>query len=410
MPSKEVLKKPQWYRELFQAAPLPIIATDRNGTVHEVNKAAAALLQVSAEQLMGKPLAKFFSQADRRTFSEMLRDAREAGTREFERREVTLTRAGRPRRAVALNMTEISEEAGAAGWLCWALVDLTEIKQAEEGLRQAAVAMRVFKEELTHTALTAEDRAADVIVARGRATELDLQLSAATADLARAVAERKEAAEQYRLLAARVQTMAEEQSTRIAREVHDELGQMITGIKMDVAWLSKRAPSELREKLSSMSAILDAAVDSVRRIALELRPALLDELGLSAAIEWLLEQYRERTGISCRLTASLDDSLLSHAESTALFRIFQEALTNVSRHAEATSVEVMLFEEGGIAVLKVQDNGRGIREALKSEHGSLGVLGMRERARLVGGEVDLESREGHGVVVTARVPLRSEGL
>ncbi|HLR06956.1 MAG TPA: sensor histidine kinase, partial [Pyrinomonadaceae bacterium] len=160
----------------------------------------------------------------------------------------------------------------------------------------------------------------------------------------------------------------------------------------------------LRERIEAMLRLTETTISAVRRISSELRPSVLDDLGLAAAIEWQAQQFQARTGIICHCDYSLEDVDLDQEQSTAIFRIFQEALTNILRHAQATRVEIVMKEEAGEFVLTVSDNGRGITEDDKSRLQSLGLLGMRERADLIGAEIDVAGVEAQGTVVTVRVP------
>lgn len=219
--------------------------------------------------------------------------------------------------------------------------------------------------------------------------------------------------EQLRALAAHLTTVREQERAEMAREVHDQLGQALTGLKMDLAWLRKKLPEAcnvepvqpLLEKISVMSQYIDGTIQSVRRIAAQLRPALLDDLGLEAAIEWQLQEFQNRTGIECRFDTAGELPELDQERTTALFRIFQETLTNVARHAQATSVVVMLQIKEEYIFLTVKDNGRGITSRELFNTKSLGLLGMRERSLLVGGVVEIRGKEGEGTTVTVRVPL-----
>jgi PAS domain S-box-containing protein len=216
--------------------------------------------------------------------------------------------------------------------------------------------------------------------------------------------------ERLRALAAHLQAAREEERTRVAREIHDELGQALTGVKMDLAWLRKKLPKELvplKEKTESMLGLMDQTIQSVRRISTELRPGVLDDLGLTAAIEWQIQEFQKRTGIKCQLAARLEDIGLDRPRSTALFRIFQETLTNIARHAHATKVSIKLEQKNGDVSLHVQDNGNGIPKTKLSDPRSLGILGMRERALLLGGEVAIQGTRGKGTRVTARIPVHA---
>ncbi len=216
---------------------------------------------------------------------------------------------------------------------------------------------------------------------------------------------------ELRALSARLRAAREEESARMAREIHDELGQLLTALRLDAAWLEKhlRASSrttrgELSGKLQSMIGLLDAGMAAVQRIVTELRPGILDQLGIEAAVEWYVGEFQRRTGIACTLRSSLGDAALDGDHSTALFRILQEALTNVARHAEATAVEIRLAAAADRIVLTVTDNGRGIAPDQIADSRSLGLLGMRERARALGGDVVVRVRTGGGTAVEASLP------
>jgi len=217
--------------------------------------------------------------------------------------------------------------------------------------------------------------------------------------------------EQLRALAARLQSAREEERTRVAREIHDELGQALTAIKLDVASLIHDLPPDQshdregvrQRRAESILEMVDRTIRFVRRLSTELRPGMLDDLGLVAALEWAAEEFETRTGTKCRLDRRQDDIVADREQSTAIFRIFQETLTNVARHANATQVDVRLREEEGYIVFEVRDNGRGIaKEELSA--GGLGILGMRERAILLGGEFTIEGVPGKGTLVRVRIP------
>lgn len=218
--------------------------------------------------------------------------------------------------------------------------------------------------------------------------------------------------EQLRALTAYLQHVREEERTRIAREVHDELGHALTGLKLDLAWLAGRWGKNgraLRPKVKTMAAHIDATIQIVRRIATELRPGILDNLGLTAAIEWQAHEFEIRTGIPCSVTATVREAAWSQDFVTAFFRIFQETLTNIIRHAGASRVEVNLIEEAGRLVLAVRDNGRGITEEEIANTRSIGLLGMRERAVMLGGDVSFLGPPGRNTTVTVRIPLPATG-
>jgi PAS domain S-box-containing protein len=213
--------------------------------------------------------------------------------------------------------------------------------------------------------------------------------------------------DQLRALAARLQSAREEERTRAAREIHDELGQALTAIKIDLAALIRDLPGDSgpqRQRSQSILKLLDDAIQSVRRIATELRPGILDDLGLSAAVEWAAEEFQARTGTRCEVSLPGVDIALDPERATALFRILQETLTNVARHANATRVEVRLTQENEDLILQVHDNGQGIGDEHLSESRSLGILGMRERALLLGGELTISGDPASGTTVRVRIP------
>jgi PAS domain S-box-containing protein len=218
-------------------------------------------------------------------------------------------------------------------------------------------------------------------------------------------------------LAARLQAVREEERALLAREIHDILAQELTRLKIDITWIRRQLAQpgdsskqqSIKEKLASMSELTDVAIATVQKIATELRPVVLDSLGLCAAIEWQANDFETRTGIKCSVTVPESDLRLDRDRSTALFRILQESLTNVARHSAATRVEVELGCEGGIISLRVGDNGRGIRPAELNDPRSVGLLGMRERAALLGGQCEIKSGVDGGTIVEARIAFREEG-
>jgi PAS domain S-box-containing protein len=223
----------------------------------------------------------------------------------------------------------------------------------------------------------------------------------------RAEEELRRSREQLSDLSAHLEHARETERAAIAREIHDELGQALTALRMDVSWLRTRLPSPAETvlaKLRSMEELIDDTISRARRICSELRPGILDDLGLPAAVEWQAQEFEHRTGVCCEARSSLPDRGLDRDVATALFRILQESLTNVARHAQATLVKVDLRQEGGRVVLEVADNGRGVA-ATQPRALSLGVVGMRERARHLGGSLNFTSAPGQGTVVQASIPL-----
>lgn len=220
--------------------------------------------------------------------------------------------------------------------------------------------------------------------------------------------ELKSSREKLRNLAAHLNSVREEERKLIAREIHDELAQALTALKMGLVWLDKKLPEvkkPLTEKIKSMSDLIDMTLYTVRRISSELRPGLLDDLGLQAAIEWQAKEFEDRTGITCEVTFHSDTGNLDQERSTAIFRIFQETLTNVVRHAEATEVWASLEETPDILIMKVTDNGVGITEERILNSKSFGIIGMQERTLLLGGDIKLKGVRNKGTTVTVSIPI-----
>lgn len=209
---------------------------------------------------------------------------------------------------------------------------------------------------------------------------------------------------QLRALAKRQDALVEEERQRIAREIHDELGQQLTLVKLRLAALRPASAPGLASGLDDASSTIDSAIRTVRRIATTLRPAVLDALGLPAAVEWQTRVFREQTGIEVE-PGRVEELALDDATSTALFRILQEALTNIARHSRANHARVSLYRAAGDAVLEVEDFGIGMPAQADRPGDSLGLIGMRERAALLGGSLLIFSNPGRGTRLVCRVPL-----
>lgn len=212
--------------------------------------------------------------------------------------------------------------------------------------------------------------------------------------------------QEIREFAAHNEQVREAERARIAREIHDELGQYLTALSLDISILEMRFCASLpalAEQVESMRKLMDRTISMVRNVASQLRPAAMN-LGLEAAAEWLVSEFRSRTGVACTLSLPAKTILLDDESATTVFRILQESLTNVSRHAAARHVDVSLRVEAGHLVVQVRDDGRGFEESTISGRNSFGLTGIRERAIILGGEAHLHSVPGQGTVVTARIP------
>jgi len=214
--------------------------------------------------------------------------------------------------------------------------------------------------------------------------------------------------DELRKLTVYLQTVREEERTHISREIHDELGQQLTVLKMGISWVGKKINSsdeKVKEKLSDLVTMIDTTVQSVRKISSELRPSMLDDLGLQPAMEWQAQEFEKRSGISVSNTLEIGDLKLPGNIPITFFRIFQESLTNIARHAEASTVSVRLRLTNGVLEMIIRDNGKGFSPKNIAEKRTLGLLGMKERATTIGGKVEMKTEEGKGTTVTLRAPV-----
>lgn len=244
---------------------------------------------------------------------------------------------------------------------------------------------------------------------------LEAEVAERTADLLAEINEREKAenelkniTEKLRKLTKRVQIIREEENKIIAREIHDELGQALTAIKIDIAWIGKKFSNNesVVESLHTISGTIDDTIKTVRKISTRLRPRLLDELGLFPAIEWQVKEFQNRTGVNCSLILPDDNIEINSTFSSAIFRIFQEAITNITRHSFAKNVYVeIISDNGSFLTMTIKDNGIGLPENYLYKEQSLGILGMQERAYSIGGSVDIKSTQGKGTEVLLKVPL-----
>ena len=341
------------YRDLFENAPMGIYSTTPDGRILMANPALIAMLGYdSFEELAARNLEKegYSSRAPRSAFKEILEKEGEINGL-----EATWLRRDESVVVVRENARAVRNDDGQVSYYEGTVEDITQRKRAEE--------------------------------------------------------EVKNSREQLRALSAHLQHIREEERARIAREIHDELGQALTALKMDLSWVGgKLGPEQLTllERVRAMSSMVDSTMQVVRRISAELRPGVLDDLGLEAAIDWQVVEFANRTGIKCEFTSEPEDLVVDQARSTAVFRILQESLTNIARHAGATRVRISLECVKDEVVLQVRDNGRGITAAELASPGSLGLIGMRERALLWGGHVEVMGERGVGTRVIVRIPISKE--
>ncbi len=216
-----------------------------------------------------------------------------------------------------------------------------------------------------------------------------------------------------RLLSGHLQSAREEERIRIARELHDQIGQTLTATKMDLSLLQRDltgkdrlpSPQQVCDDLESTKKLVDEAIDTMHAIVRELRPEVLDHLGLRDALEWQLQEFQSRTRIETEFTAGQEEIQLDTERAIAVFRIFQETLTNIARHAEAKQVRVLLSEQDRYLLLEVRDDGKGMDGSAMANPTAFGILGMRERAHVFGGDVVIVGEPGKGTVVSVRIPV-----
>ena len=217
----------------------------------------------------------------------------------------------------------------------------------------------------------------------------------------------KQRTDQLRNLASKLQSIREEERKMISREIHDELGQMLTVLKIQISLLSNKVNDNdvIQNKFKSIEKLIDNSIESVQKISSKLRPGLLDELGLIPAIEWQAQDFMDKTGIDCECNLPKEELYLDQEKSTALFRIFQESIINTARHANASKLIIHLREINNELVLEIKDNGKGITSNQISDPKSLGLLGMKERALILGGSVEIKSSMNNGTIVKAVIPF-----
>jgi PAS domain S-box-containing protein len=379
------------YRLLIESVQeYAIFHVDPLGHVVSWNAGAERLKGYRAEEIIGKPISLFYPPDDLAN--------------------------GKPARilAEAAQRGQCRDE----GWRIrkdgsrfWASVVVTALRNAEGSLLGFAKVTRDITDWHGKEQTLEKTKELLEIRVKQRTAVLDQvnqELRTEIADRQRAEEQLRASLEQLRSLAARLQRVREEERTSIAREIHDELGQSCTAIKMDLALIGHKATkkqTQLRAKVDSATRLVDEMIGTLRRIASELRPRTLDDLGLNAALEWQAQEFENRTGIRCHLTLLQGPLALDSERSTAIFRIFQESLTNVVRHAQATRVDALLEREGNQLLFQVRDNGIGFDPAAAKSRRSLGLVGMQERALLLDGELKIEAVPGGGTTLILRMPL-----
>lgn len=273
------------------------------------------------------------------------------------------------------------------------------------GLLADAIEHSLMEEELARYRNDLEER---VVVRTADLNQANITLKNEVEERSNAEKQLMVIREQLRNLSNHLQNIREEEKTRIAREVHDELGQSLTALKMDLVCLKEELTDQkpdLQERVNSMSSLIDSTITSVQRISSELRPQILDVMGLAEAISWQAREYMKRTNLQFELNC--EEVSLNKELTTELFRIFQEALTNVVRHSGADQVSILLHQDENQLILEIEDNGRGMLPEKINDSQSLGLIGIRERILFFGGEVEFLSEPGKRTRVIVKTPIAS---
>ncbi|MGB7845721.1 MAG: PAS domain S-box protein [Candidatus Acidiferrum sp.] len=388
---QDLLESPERFHLLVQAVQeYAIIHLDSLGNVVSWNNGAEILKGYGAGEILGKHFSVFYPPEDISIGKpqQMLKEAAQRGQFEDEGWRIRKD-----------------------GSRFWANVVVTPLRNADGTLVGFAKVTRDITERHGKEEMLAKDKELLELRIEQRTAVLsrvNLELRTEIAEHAKAEEQLRASRDQLRALAARLQSVREAERTSMAREIHDELGQACTAIKMDLALIQRKtskSQAPLRQKLDSTTQLVDGMIVTLRRIASDLRPRTLDDLGLTSALEWQAEEFEKRTGISCRVTLPQEPLSLDADRSTAIFRIFQESLTNVARHSQATQVAARLETTEDQLLFHVQDNGVGFDPAEVKTRKSLGLVGMQERALLLNGELNVEGIPGSGTILTLRIPL-----
>lgn len=376
------------YRRLFEAAKdgILILAAD-TGQITDANPFLLNLLGYSHAELLGKMLWEI---GPFRDIAASRGAFRKLQKKEYIRYDnLPLETKGRRHKHVEF-VSNVYRENGTRVIQC-NIRDITARHQAEEALAKTSIDLEKRVDERTAELLTA-NKLMKKMVDEGKRAEEKIRISR----------------ERLRNLSGHLQSLLEEERTRISREIHDELGQSLTALKLDLSLIRRRLVSgELSEQAAKVQEIEHTVIRiirTVRKIATKLRPGILDELGVAAAIEWMAKDFQNRTGIGCKVTIQKADKISDTVRATAIFRIVQEALTNVMRHAAASQVNVSLKKKDDTLIVEVRDNGIGIMEGRIFGSNSLGLIGIRERVRLLGGDTVVSGKPGEGTLVRVTLP------
>jgi len=381
------------YTDFYDFAPVGYLSLDESGQILEVNLNGAALLGVSRARLINRRLPPFITPASRPTFLAFLKRVFTGGGKQV--CEATILREGGQSIWADFHGTFALSSRDPKKWCRVVVSDITVLKRAEEAQRRSD-AIAAANEELRRE------------IARRKVIEESLKKS--EQHQRHLLEQSHQMQEQLRHLSRQVLQAQEEERKRISRELHDVIAQTLTGINIRLATLKKAAgfnTNHLGRDISRTQRLVEKSVDIVHRFARELRPAVLDDLGLIPALHSFMKNFTTRTGVRTRFTAFAGVEQLDTDRLTALFRVAQEALTNVARHAQASLVEVSIQKIGDTVCMRIEDNGKSflVERVLNTKaEKRLGLLGMRERLEMVGGRFEVESAPGKGTTITAQIP------
>ncbi len=385
------------YTDLYDFAPVGFFSLDARGRILEANLTGATLLGVDRSQLIGQRLQRFAEPVSQPLLTTFLEQLFLKSERQL--CEVTLQKVNGPAFSANVHGVPLGAASPAPKECRVAVSDITAIKQAEE-LRSRLEALAGANEEQRRE------------IVRRKAIEEALERNAHQQRVM--LEQSRNLHAQLRHLTHEILQAQEEERKRISRDLHDEITQTLVGINIHLEALSREVttnPVRLKDKIARTQRVVEKAVDSVHRFARELRPAMLDDLGLIPALQTFLKAFTQKTGIGVSLNASNEIEQVKGPKRTALYRVAQEALANVSRHSRATQAEVILQRVPGGVLMQIKDNGKSFDfESVRHDnHGKrLGLIGMQERIEMVGGKFSVVSAPGQGTTIQAQVPLRNK--
>jgi PAS domain S-box-containing protein len=375
------------YTELYDFAPVGYCTLGRNGTIRRVNLTGANLLGEQRSKLMNRSLGRFVCDENKPSFNEML-----AILFNGQQKKALCEVVIHPKGLRSATPVKIVAMASATGDECLAvIIDITERKRLETQTQTANDELELRR---------VQERAAELLT-------LNRQLTQEIENRKKLEQTLRDSQMRLRNLSANLQFIREEERKAVAREIHDELGQLLATIQIGVSLLASEysGHQKLVTRIHDIELLIADGIKTVQRISSELRPAMLDVLGLADALEWQGQEFQKRAGIGCKIPVLLLENRVHPEVATALFRIFQESLTNVQRHSQATKVEANLVQRGQHYSLTVSDNGRGITAEEISSPQSIGLIGIRERVFIIGGRMKIFGSPEQGTALFVRVPV-----